>query len=329
MSELDPATTVMSLAVAYWSSRCLHIVADLGVADALGDEAQTAEALAAGLGVQPQALHRVMRNLATHGVFEMQGDHFAHNPASRFLRTDAPASLRSMSRMMGMKVHWDAYRELDYAVRTGKPSMDQVAKDGLFGYLHSHPEDGRLFHEAMAGKAFAQIGGVLEAYDFSSFGTIGDIGGGLGHLLNAVLETAPGAKGVLFELPEVAVQAQDQPHPRVRYVGGDFFTTEIPPCDAYLMMTVLHDWSDDESIRILNNLKRNAPAGAKLLLVEGVVGQGGLADFATDVDIEMLVMTTGRERTEPEWRQMLADAGFRLTGVFPAGWCSVIEAVVA
>ena len=325
----DPGVKVMSLAIAYWSSRCLHVAADLGVADALGDEPQTAEALAGGLGVQPQALHRIMRNLATHGVFEMKGDRFSHNDASRYLRTDAPASLRSLSRMMGMKVHWDAYRELDYSVRTGKPSMDQVAKDGLFGYLHSHPEDGRLFHEAMMGKSFAQIGGVLQAYDFTGFGTIGDIGGGLGHLLNAVLETAPSARGVLFELPEVAAQAEAKPNPRVRYVGGDFFKDEIPACDAYLMMTVLHDWSDEESIRILGNLKRTAPAGAKLLLVEGVVGQGGLSDFATDVDIEMLVMTTGRERTEPEWRQMLSAAGFRLTGVFPAGWCSVIEAVVA
>ncbi len=329
MAEDDPGVTVMSLAVAYWSSRCLHIIADLGVADVLGDAPQTAEALATGLDVQPQVLHRVLRNLSSHGMFEMKGDRFVHNDASRLLRTDSPTSMRSFSRMMGMKVHWDAYRELDHSLRTGQPAIDQVAEGGLFGYLRTHSEDAQLFHEAMVGKSFAQIGGVLAAYDFTRFGRIGDIGGGLGHLLNAVLESAPGAEGVLFELPEVAARAEATPNPRVRYVGGDFFQDEIPACDAYLMMTVLHDWSDEESIRILGNLKQTAPKHAKLLLVEGVVGQGGLADFATDVDIEMLVMTTGRERTEPEWRQLLTDAGFQLTGVFPAGWCSVIEATIA
>ena len=324
----DPGVGVLSLAIAYWTSRCLHVVAEIGVADALGDTPRTAETLAAGLGVQPRALHRILRALVNHGVFELQGDRFAHNDASRFLRSDAPASLRSFARMMGMKVHWDAYGELEHSLRTGQPAMDKVA-GGLFSYFRDHPGDAQLFHEAMMGKSFAQIGGVLAAYDFSGFGTIGDIGGGLGHLLKAVLETAPAAKGVLFELPEVTARAEAQPHPRVRYVGGDFFKDEIPPCDAYLMMTVLHDWSDEESIRILGNLKRTAPPGAKLLLVEGVVGQGGLADFATDVDIEMLVMTTGRERTEAEWRHMLGEAGFTLTGIHPAGWCSVIEAMIA
>lgn len=225
----DPGFKVLSLAIGYWTSRALHVVADAGVADVLGDEPQTAEALAAKLQLHPQSLHRLLRALASQGVFELKGERFAHNAASRLLRNDAAGSLRSLTRMMGLKPHWDAYRELDHAMRTGEPAIDQVVEGGLFGYLRDHPDDGRLFHEAMMGKSFAQIGGVLSVYDFTGFKTIGDIGGGLGHLLYAVLDQAPGAKGVLFELPEVAIQAERAADPRVTYVGGDFFTTRIPP----------------------------------------------------------------------------------------------------
>ena len=331
MSEAPPpAKAVQDLAVAYWASRCLHVVAELGVADKLDDEPQTAQALASACGVQAEPLLRVLRSLTNHGIFEHDGERFSHNPASRVLRSDAPASMRSLARMMGLKVHWDAYRELDVAVRTGKPAIGEVAEGGLFGYLRAHPEEARLFHEAMAGKSFAQIGPVVAGYDFSGFKTIGDIGGGLGHLLYGVLDKAPAARGVLFDLPGVMEQARKRADPRVTYVGGDFFANPIPPCDAYMMMTVLHDWSDDESVAILKNLKAAAPRTAKVLLIEGVVQPDDHDNFLLDLDIEMLVMTTGRERTKAQWDSVLSRAGFRLTRVLPAGrWSSIVEAQIA
>jgi hypothetical protein len=325
--ESNPAQTVLNLAVAYWASRCLHLVAELGVADALGDEPQTAEVLARACGAKPQALHRVLRALANHGVFDHDGERFAHNAASRTLRTDAAGSMRSLARMMGLKVHWDAYGELEFALRTGQPSITKVAAGGLFAYLRSHSDEARLFHEAMAGKSFAQVGPVLEAYDFRGFATIGDIGGGLGHLLYAVLERVPEARGVLFDLPDVIARAREHANPHVTYVGGDFFKDPIPRCDAYMMMTVLHDWSDDEAVAILKNLKAGAPRAAKLLVIDGVVQPTARNDTVLDVDIEMLVMTTGRERTLVEWSAVLSLAGFRLTRVIPAGaWSSIVEA---
>jgi hypothetical protein len=232
--------------------------------------------------------------------------------------------------MMGLKVHWDAYRELDVSVRTGQSGISVVAEGGLFGYLRAHPEQGQLFSEAMAGKAFAQIGPILETYDFTGFGTIGDIGGGIGHLLNAVLGRAPQARGVLFDLPQVIEHARQKPNPRVHYVGGDFFKNTIPPCDAYMMMTVLHDWSDEESITILKNIKANAPRTAKILILEGVVQPDARNHFLLDLDIEMLAMTTGRERTRSEWDAVISGAGMRLTRVIPAGmWSSIVEAEIA
>jgi O-methyltransferase domain/Dimerisation domain len=325
-----PAAPVLQLATAYWTSRCLHVAADLGVADVLGDEPQTAEALARSLGVLPDPLHRILRALANHGIFEHDGERFAHNPSSRMLRTGVPGSLRSLARMMGLKVHWDAYRELDSALRTAQPPIAQVTKGGLFPHLAEHPAEAQLFHEAMAGKSAVQIGSVTDAYDFGSFGTIGDIGGGLGHLLYAVLAKAPQARGVLFDLPQVIARARESNMPRVSYVGGDFFKDPIPPCDAYMMMTVLHDWSDGESIAILKNLQARAARGAKLLLIEGVVEPAARQNFILDLDIEMLVMTTGRERTRAEWDSMLSRAGFRLTRIIPTlASSSIVEAEFA
>jgi len=316
----------MHLAVVYWASRCLHVVAELGVADKLGDEPQTAESLARAIGVHPQALHRVLRSLANHGIFVHDGERFAHNAESRTLRSDAPGSMRSLARMMGMKVHWDAYRELDSAVRTGQASIERVTASGLFSYLSEHPQEGRIFDEAMEGKSSMAIALVPQAYDFSAFQTIGDIGGGLGHLLYAVLEKAPRAKGVLFELPDVVARARARNVARVSYVGGDFFKDPIPACDLYMMMTVLHDWSDAQCEAILKNLRAGAPAKAKLLLIEGIVDPSARDAMVLDVDIEMLVMTTGRERTRAEWESVLSRGGFRLTRIVPVGPSGIIEA---
>jgi hypothetical protein len=327
IEDSPPPKVIQDLAVAYWASRCLHVVAELGIADVLGDEAQTAAALAHASGTNPQALHRVLRALCNHGVFVHDGETFAHNAASRTLRSDAPGSMRSLARMMGLKVHWDAYRELDVGLRTGRPAISSVVEGGFFDHLDTHPEEGRLFHEAMAGKSFAQVGPIVGSYDFSGFRIIGDIGGGLGHLLNAVLERVPEARGVLFDLPQVIERARGAAHPRIRYIGGDFFKDPIPPCDAYLMLTVLHDWSDDESVAILKNIKASAPHNAKLLLLEGVIQPDARNSFLMDLDIEMLVMTTGRERTQKEWNAVISRAGMRVARVIPASpGTSIVEA---
>ena len=326
-TEADPSQVLLTLTTGYWVSRCLHVAAELGVADALGEEPQTAEALAPSLGVQAQPLGRVLRCLANHGVFEMKGDRFAHNGASRLLAADARPSLRSLVRMMGLRAHWDAYGELEHSVRTGAPGIVAAVGGDFFDYMATHPDHARIFDEAMTGKSLGQIGGVLGAYDFSGFKTIGDIGGGAGHLLAAVLGAAPDAEGVLFDLPAVVARAAEAPHPRIRYVGGDFFSDPIPVCDAYLLMTVLHDWSDAEVAQILAQIKRAAPAGAKLLLIEAVIGLNDGFDFGKDLDIEMLAMTTGRERTAEEWKTVLAAGGWRLARVIPTrAMSAVIEA---
>jgi hypothetical protein len=327
MTDPNAAKSILNLSTAYWASRCLHVVAEFGIADALDEEPQSAAALAAKTGTNPDALHRILRSLVNHGIFALRDGLFSHNAASRLLRSDDRASMRSLARMMGMGIHWDLYRNLEHSLKTGQSATDAVVPGGLFAYLREHPDDGRIFNEAMVGKSFGQIGPVLAAYDFSSFGTIGDIGGGVGHLLGAVLDAAPRAKGVLFDLPEVIAQAGA--HPRIANVGGDFFKDPIPPCDLYLMMTVIHDWPDAEAIAILRNLRATAPPGAKLLLIEAIIDESAKGSFGIDLDIEMLVFAAGRERTEPEWQSLLAAAGFRLTRATTLGSQSgFVEAVL-
>lgn len=330
MSQEHPVESVLGLATAYWASRCLHVIAEAGVADALGDEPRAASELAAQTATNPDALHRILRALVNHGVFTLHDGKFSHNAASRMLRSDAQPSLRSLVRMMGLDFHWDAYRELTHSLKTGRSASEVVMPEGLFPRLKKNPEQSRIFNEAMVGKSAGMIGPVLGSFDFSPYKTIGDIGGGMGHLLTAILGTAPAARGVLFELPEVIDQAHATPHDRITYVGGSFFEDAVPPCDLYVMMMVLHDWSDAESVAILSNIARSAPPGARLLLVEAVIDEANLGGFAVDLDIEMLAFAVGRERTAEQWRDVLQKGGFRLERARALnGMTGLVEAVPA
>jgi hypothetical protein len=329
MTAIDPAAALFNLSTAYWASRCLHVIAELGVADVLGDAPQTAAELARSTNSDPRALHRVMRALVNHGIFELQEGRFSHNASSRLLRTDAEGSMRPRARLDGLAVHWAAYGALPESLKTGRSGMELVAKQGLFEYLRGHPEDGHIFADAMVSSSFARVRQIVAAYDFRGHRVVADIGGGLGNLLKAVLDTDSQSRGILFDLPKVIEQAQHDADPRISYAGGDFFRDPIPAADLYMLMNVLHDWSDEESIEILRGIRNSAPPGSKVLLLEGVVEEGMTGEMLIDIDVEMLVMTTGRERTLPEWQAVLTGAGLSPQRTLPGGpWNKVIEAVV-
>jgi hypothetical protein len=328
VSAVNPVQTVQNLTNAYWASRCLHVVAELGVADVLEEVPRTAAELAEKTGVDADALHRVLRVLANRGIFELKGGRFAHNDASRLLRTGAEGSLRSAARTFGLPLWWKAYGALGHSVRTGRPAVESVTGQNIFAYLGAHPEEARLFAEAMVALGSARIGPVLGVYDFRDAELIGDIGGGLGHLLQAVLGTNQQAKGILFDRPEVIEEARKVPAARTSYVAGDFFRDPIPACDIYLLMKVLHDWPDADSVAILRNVRAGARQGARIVLVEGVLNEDSLGPLA-EIDLEMLTMTGGRERTREEWQKLLHEAGLSLQRILPAGPVNaVIEAVV-
>jgi hypothetical protein len=318
------------MAGGYALSRCLHVVADLGVADALDETPRTAADLAAQVGAHSDALHRVLRLLSAHGVFEAEGDRFRHTPASRLLKSDHPQSMRALVRMLGFPINWAIYGELGHSVRSGLPAAERVLPSGFWSHFAENPEDGAIFNAAMAGKAHGQVAGVVAAYDFSGFGVIGDIGGGRGHLLTAVLDSAPAAKGVLFDLPHVVEEAAGLASDRLTLQAGDFFRDALPACDAYLVMEVIHDWGDDEAVAILSAIRRAAPSHARLLLIEQIVPDDPGPHWSKTLDINMLALLGGRQRTRPEYEALFDRSGFRFVREVETGAdISILEAVPA
>ena len=325
--EADPFETLRQIAGGYCLSRSLHVVAQLAVADHLGETPRTAAELAPLVGADPEALHRVLRLLSAHGVFEACDGKYRHSPASRMLRTDHPQSMRDYVRMFGLPPFWATFGEMEQSVRTGLPVGEKVIPGGLWAYFAQHPEANAIFNATMVAKAHAHIAGILGAYDFSAFKVIGDIGGGRGHLLSALLERVPTATGVLFDLPHVVEDKAGSVSPRLARQAGDFFKDALPVCDAYVVMEVIHDWSDTESIAILKAIRRAAPSHAKLLLIEEMVPDDPGPDWAKVLDIHMLALIGGKQRTRQEYEALFDASGFEFNREIDTGaGISILEA---
>jgi hypothetical protein len=326
--DANPISSILQIAGGYALSRCLHVVADLGVADALNDTPRTAADLAASVGADGDALGRALRLLAAHDVFEFDGAAFRHSDASRLLRTDHPQSLRAIARMFGLPLCWTTFGAIGETLATGQPAADKSYPGGFWAYLSDTPDASTIFNAAMAGKAHGQVAGVVATYDFSGFRRIGDVGGGRGHLLRAILSASPQATGVLFDLPHVVAEAPATE--RMTTQGGSFFEDSLPSCDAYVLMEVIHDWGDDESVAILRAIRRAASPDAKLLLIEQIVPESPGPDWTKTLDIHMLTLLGGRQRTREEYGSLLERSGFSLQRVIdtPAG-VSILEATLA
>lgn len=331
-TTIDPATQapheiIWGLAQAVIPSRALQVVAELGVADHLADQALPPAALAGPCGADATALDRLLRLLCTHGIFEYQDGRFRHNDVSRLLRSDHPHSMRAFARINGLPVAMGAIAALDRAVASGRPGSESVDPAGFFHYLEAHPDEAAVFGQAMADKARADIEALLDAYDFRPFATIADIAGGGGHLLRAILAATPGASGVLFDLPEVIASCGPQPE-RVRPHPGDFFCDPLPAADLYLLMEILHDWRDREAAAILGAIRRAAQPGATVLIVEHMLADEGVELVSQTLDVLMLTVTGGLERRPSELGALLRSTGFqpgRL--VRTSGPISALEAV--
>ena len=323
----QPHETIWSLATATVASRTLHVVAELGVADHIDGAPVPTNELAAGCGADQGALDRALMLLAAHGVFARVGGAYAHTEASLLLRSDHPMSMRAFPRMMGMASFSASLDHLEHAVRTGEPAFRVVEPDGLFAHLQRHQDEARIFDASMSAKAAGDTAAVLAAYDFSRFATIADIGGGRGHLLRAVLEAAPDASGILFDLPGV-IDAVGAPGERFSVHAGDFFVDALPAADAYILMEVIHDWDDDQAAAILSAVRRSAVPGATVLIIEAVADEETLDPVVRTLDMIMLAITGGRERTSTELEHLLSSAGFRANGTLPTpSPLRIVEAV--
>lgn len=317
MTGPAPHEVILGLATANIASRVLHVVADLGLADHLDDDPRTADELAAATGTHADAIGRMLRLLEERGVFTRDDNgRWRHTPASRYLRSDHRQSVRAFARMTGTPVSWGALTHLEHTARTGQPGITQLEPDGWLAYLDAHPEERAIFQDAMTAKAHDDIDAVLAVHDFGPYARICDVGGGHGHLLHAVLDRHPHTTGVLFELPATA--ADVAPTPRCDVVAGDFFTDTLPAADAYVLMNILHDWDDKSAVDILRAVAAaGRESSASVLVLETILPETSQPHWARTLDVLMLAVTGGRERTLAEYRDLYTCAAIDLVALTP------------
>ncbi len=324
---LQPHEVLWSLTNAVVASRSLQVIAELGVADQILEKPVGIEELAGACGADPDGLDRVLRLLAAFGIFAWDADGYRHTDASRLLGNDHPMSMRAFARMMGLPALRATFDQLEHSVLTGTPAMGVVEDGGLWPYLDKHPREAEVFAQAMTAKAAADIAAVLGAYDFARFDTIADVGGGHGHLLRAVLNVVPEAHGILFDLPAVT-DALDPGTDRLTAHPGDFFVDPLPTADAYVLMEVIHDWPDEQALAILHAVRRGARPGARVLIIENVLNGIDADPRGHTLDVIMLAVTGGRERTGRQLGRLLEEAGFATwTVTESSGPLHLVEAV--
>ena len=323
---------MLGIVQGYWASRAVYVAAKLGIADLLADGPQSCEDLARATGAHAPSLYRVLRALASIGIFsEDPGQTFAITPVGATLRTDVPGSLRHFAIEELGENHYPAWEQVLYSVKSGAKAFDHVFGRTKWQYMTEHPEEAAIFNAAMSSFSFVVANAIVEAYDFSGSRTIVDVGGGDGSLLTAILKANGHTRGILADLPHVAEQARVRVEseglaPRCEIAPGDFFR-EVPAADTCMLKWIIHDWDDDRSIAILRNCRNALTPNGKVLLIEAVVEPGPATAFSKMMDLNMLVMTGGRERTEPEYRALLQAAGLTLTRIVPTHTAmSVIEA---
>lgn len=316
-----------------WVAQAVYVAAKLGLADRLVDGPRRTEDLAVATGSHPPSLARLLRALASVGVFtEIAPATFALTPLADLLRSDTPDSLRALA-IVDNEELYQAWGDLLGSIRTGQPAFERHFGMPVFAYFAAHPEVDRVFNEAMTSYTGRLAEAVPAVYDFSAFRTIVDVGGSYGTLLAAILQCTPGARGVLFDQPHVIAAAEAHlaavgVTERCTTVGGDFFTAVPAGGDAYLLSQVLHDWDDERAATILRQCRRVMPAHGKLLIVEIVIPPGDAPSFGKWLDLHMLAIPGGRERTAEEYATLLNDAGFAFTRAVPTlPGPSVVEAV--
>lgn len=317
-----------------WVTQGIWVAAELGIADLLVDGPHTAEELAKRTNTHHDALYRVMRALASIGIFTPdETQRFSLTPLSDLLRSDVQGTQRSFAIMMGGEFH-AAWGKLLHSVRTGEPGFNKRFGVPFFQYMTEHPERHGIYDAAMTGVHGGETDPMLDAYDFGAFGFVVDVGGGNGLTLAAILNRHPAIQGILFDLPAVAERArstisQSGMSDRIRIEGGDFFSSVPEGGDGYLLRHIIHDWQDSDAISILRRCREVMSPGGRVLVVEMIVPPGNEPGFGKWLDL-MMLLVAGRERTKEEYRQLFSEAGLVMTCVVPtASDVSIIEGVRA
>lgn len=322
---------VFEMAAATVAARALWVAAEFGIADHLDNDPRGVDELASVTRTHADSLYRVLRLLATFGVFEEhEGRRFAHTEMSRTLRSDHPTRTRAAVRMLGSAGMWRAFGAMDTSVTTGGTGWQAAMGEELFDWMAHEPDAAALFNDAMIGIHGGEPPAVAAAYPFA--GTVIDVGGGSGNMIVNVLRQHPEARGVTYDMPHVVVEAQRRFEAeglagRARVEGGSFFDGVPAGGDLYILSHIIHDWDEARCVRILEHCRKAKAPGGKVLIVEMVVPPANVPHPAKMLDLVMLAIPGGRERTPEEYGALLDKAGLRLTRIVPtASPVSVVEA---
>lgn len=331
--ELPPPVALMQLITGFWVSAAVYVAAKLKLADHMDTGPKDTDELARRVGANPEALYRLLRALASVGVFtEVESHCFSLTPVGKYLRDGVSGSLRAFS-IVGREIGWEPWGHLLHSVRSGETAFGHIHGMGYFEYLRKYPETAELFDKAMTG--FVRMNGfaVADAYDFTHFSKIIDVGGGHGALIAEILKRNAQTRGILFDRRPVVEEAKKRLGgtgvvDRCECISGDFFASVPEGGDVYILSSVIHDWSDEKSLEILRNCHRAMGENSKLLLVEMIIPERDSPFFGKFLDLNMLVNFGGKERTEKEYRTLLSTSGFQLVRIVPTKTpSSLIEAI--
>ncbi len=328
-----PHVQVVQMASGHIIAKAIYVLAELGIADHLKDGARSSDEIAEATGMHPPSLYRLMRNMTGFGFFvEEEGKRFSLAPLGEALRSDAPGHARSTVRTFAGPVMWEPLGEFLHSVKTGETGVEKVFGQPIFEYLSTRPEEATLFNETMIGVHGGEPPAVAAAYDFSGIQKLVDVGGGTGNLLTTILQAHPHLEGLLYDLPHVAAEAREEIakkglSDRCEVAEGSFFESVPEGGDAYMMSHIIHDWNEDQCVQILENCRKAMNKESKLLLVEMVIPAGNEFHPSKLLDLIMLTIPGGKERTADEYADLFSKAGFELTGIVPtASPVSVVEA---
>jgi hypothetical protein len=332
----NPLMQMLQMMNGLWLTQCIGVAAQLEIADHLIDGAKSVEILAKATCVDAQSLYRLLRALASSGIFaETEPRHFQLTSLADCLRSDAPNSIRGLAIWTAIApAHWGAWGNLLYSVKTGKPAFEQFTGMPIFEYFGQNPDAAAIFDQAMTSASAMFNPAIAYAYDFSWINTLVDVGGGQGALLVAILQANPHLKGIVYDLPHVVAGAAPYLEKwglqqRCQAIGGNFLEAIPEGGDAYILKNTLTNWDDDHAIQILKNCYRAMPQSGKLLIAQSVIEPGNSRDLGKFTDLEMLLMTAGgHERSLAEFEQVLNAAGFQLSRTLPTQCpSSIIEAI--
>jgi hypothetical protein len=310
-------------------------LAQLGIPDLVEAAPKSSEELAKQIGADPQALYRLMRATASVGVLSEGPDgKFSQTPMSTILRSNATPSLRAFAIMGGREWHARGWSRLEYCVRTGKQALDNIYGAHVFDFLKQNPAEGQIFNDAMTEISMIDSPAVAEAYNFDGIRSIADVGGGHGLLLATIMNRNPNLRGTLYDMPHVVEGAKNGPLKplldRCTLASGDMFSSVPEGVDAYIMKHIIHDWPDERCLQILKACRKGVNPGGRLLVVDTVIQPGNDFSPGKFLDLQMLIFPSGCERTEKQFRDLFAAAGWQLTRIIPTAVSdSIVEGTPA